>query len=150
MSIWRRFDHGFPSLLTTNVNGRRPALLERSAARLLVDVIHQVSAEEPFQLIAYVVMPDHLHLVAWPQLPITTGRVMKMIKGRFAREYQASRSGKGPFWQSRYHEVALQTDEALWAAVEYVHQNPVAAGLVQQPEDWPWSSARLPVPALSG
>jgi putative transposase len=141
MSIWRRFDHGFPSLLTTNVEGRRPIFRDRAAARFLVEVIHEIAAEEAFQLIAYVVMPDHLHLVAWPRPPVTAGRVMKMIKGRFARRYQAERGQRGAFWQSRYHEEALQSDEALWAAVEYVHHNPVVAGLAENSIEYPWSSA---------
>jgi REP element-mobilizing transposase RayT len=144
MSVWRRFDHGFPSLPTTNVEGRLPIFRDQAAARLMVETICDISAEEPFDLVAYVVMPDHLHLVAWPRSPVTTGRVMKMIKGRFARQYQVSRSSRGPFWQSRYHEQALQTDEALWQAIEYVHHNPVAAGLAQNPADYLWSSARSP------
>lgn len=149
MSVWRRFDHGFPSLLTTNVDGRRPAFRDASAARHLVEVIKQIAAEERFQLLAYVVMPDHFHLIAWPQGNTTTCRVMKMIKGRFAREHQVSRAKSGSFWQSRYHEEALQSEEALWSAVEYVHYNPVVAGLVEDPRDYPWSSARRP-PPLSG
>jgi len=75
---------------------------------------------------------------------------MKMIKGRFARQYQGRRGQRGALWQSRYHEEALQTDEALWAAVEYVHHNPVAAGLVSNPAEYPWSSAGRPIPTLSG
>ena len=146
MSIWRRFNHAFPSLLTTNIQERRPIFRHEAAAKLLVEVIKDVSAEEPFELLAYVVMPDHFHLVAWPQPPVTTGRLMKMIKGRFARQYQAERGHRGALWQSRYHEQALQTDEALCQAVEYVHRNPVAAGLAQNPAGYQWSSARSPLP----
>ena len=150
MSIWRRFDHGFPSLLTTNVRARRPVFGDVTAARHVMKVIQEIAEQEPFELLAFVVMPDHLHLVAWPRPPVTTGRVMKMIKGRFAREYQAERGQRGPFWQERYHEEALTTDEAVLRAVEYVHHNPVEAGLVQSPVDWPWSSASLPRPPVSG
>ena len=151
MSVWCRFDgHGFPCLLTTNVEGRRPAFRDASAAHRLVGIIRAVAAEERFQLIAYVVMPDHLHIVARTPPGLTTGRIMKVVKGGFAREYQASRGEKGSFWQSRYHEKALRSEEALWAAVEYVHYNPVAAGLVRVPAEYPWSSAGLPVPAPSG
>ena len=145
MSVWRRFDgHGFPSLLTTNVEGRRPTFRNPAAAKHLVEVIRQVEIEEAFNLIAYVVMPDHMHLVVWLPPSLSSGRVMKMIKGRFAREYQAKGGKKGSFWQSRYHEKALRCDEELSAAVEYVHHNPVAAGLTVEPATYRWSSAGLP------
>ena len=96
MSVWRRFDgHGFPSLLTTNVEGRRPTFRNPAAAKHLVEVIRQVEIEEAVNLIAYVVMPDHMHLVVWLPPSLSSGRVMKMIKGRFAREYQAKGGEEG-------------------------------------------------------
>jgi REP element-mobilizing transposase RayT len=141
MSIWRRFDHGYPALLTTNVEDRRPVFRDPTAARHLFEVIEQIRAEERFDLLAYVIMPDHLHLIARPHADVTTSRIMKMIKGRFARQHQAPTRRRGPFWQSRFHEKALTTDEALWTAVRYVHQNPVQAGIASSPSVYPWSSA---------
>ncbi len=107
MSIWRRFDHGLPSLLTPNVEGRRPVFRDPAAARHLARVIHEVQGEERFNLLAWVIMPDHLHLVAWPPPGTAPGRVMKSIKGRYAREHQAPTNQRGAFWQSRYHEKSI-------------------------------------------
>jgi REP element-mobilizing transposase RayT len=58
----------------------------------------QIQAEEGFQLLAYVIMPDHLHLVVSLPAHLTTTRVMKMIKGRFARLYNERAGVRSPFW----------------------------------------------------
>jgi REP element-mobilizing transposase RayT len=108
----------------------------------------QIQAEEGFQLLAYVIMPDHLHLVVSLPAHLTTTRVMKMIKGRFARLYNERAGARGPFWQDRFHEEALQSEEQLWTAIQYVVYNPVKAGVVQRPEDYRWSSAGHPSPPV--
>ena len=71
----------------------------------------------------------------------TLSRVVQLIKGRFARAYNQSAGRAGAVWQSRYHERTLRNETALFRAIEYVHQNPVSARLVLEPQDYPWSSA---------
>jgi putative transposase len=66
---------------------------------------------------------------------------MQLLKGRFARRYNQLDGRSGGLWQSRYHERTLLGDDALSNAIEYVHHNPVVAGLVEQPEKYAWSSA---------
>jgi putative transposase len=67
---------------------------------------------------------------------------MQLIKGRFAHRYNELNSSFGNLWQSRYHARILRRESALNAAIRYVHDNPVAAGLVSAPEEFAWSSAR--------
>ncbi|MDO8616242.1 MAG: transposase [Dehalococcoidia bacterium] len=153
MSVWRRFEgHGYPSLVTTNVAERRPIFRSPDAAATLLETIAGVRPQEGIDLLAWVIMPDHLHLVL--QLPpgVRLGRVMQLIKGRFAHRYNRSRLGAGPVWQSRYHERGLRSGEELVAAIHYVHYNPVVAGLAREPEAYVWSSAAAaaPRPDLSG
>src|SRR5438132_1334564 len=124
MSIWRRFsDHGFPSLLTTNVEGRHPIFRDRLAAEMLMEVISEVQLEEQFTLHSYVVMPDHVHLVITVPIGRSLGRVVQLIKGRFAWRYNRSRGDTGKVWQDRYHEAALRSEREFASAVEYVHGN---------------------------
>lgn len=142
MSVYRRFEgHGYPSLITTNVMNRLRLFSERKAASMLLEVLAEVQAGAGVTIFAYVVMPDHIHLVAsWPP-HLRLSRIMRLIKGRFARRWNQQAGLNGSVWQSRYHERALRSEESLARAVDYVHWNPVVAGLVGEPSEFAWSSA---------
>jgi len=142
MSVWKRFHaHGLPSFITTNLEKRRPLLSAERPAQMLLDVVKEVRRETEFKLLAFVIMPDHMHLVLALPPDLRLGRVMQLIKGRFSNRYNELVGGGGRLWQERYHERALRTEAELVAAIEYVHRNPVAAGLVSEAEDFSWSSA---------
>lgn len=141
MSIYRRFpSRSQPSLITTNTHQRVKIFPSAEACELLISVIYQTRSELEFMLLAFAIMPDHFHLVA---LPPENGpaRMLQLIKGRFARTYNANSGRDGPVWQSRYHERILATEKAFSGAIEYVHNNPVVAGLADAPEGYEWSSA---------
>jgi REP element-mobilizing transposase RayT len=107
MSIYRRFpSRGQPSFVTTNTYKRAKLFSLAEACELLISIIYQVRAELQFMLLAFVIMPDHFHLVV---LPPEDGpaRMMQLIKGRFARSYNLQAARDGPVWQSRYHERIL-------------------------------------------
>ncbi len=53
-----------------------------------------------------------------------------------------ARGEKGMLWQGRFFDRALRTVKEYHEKVEYIHRNPLTAGLVRRPEEWPWSSAR--------
>ena len=141
MAIYTRIDHDYPSLVTTVCANRASLFSDPSAADLLIEQIVSLRHALVLRLLAFVVMPDHLHLVvvrcAGTRLPET----MQLIKGRFARRWNTMQRREGPVWQTRYDEKALRTEEALLAAIAYVHQNPVHEGLVTVPEEYRWSSA---------
>lgn len=142
MSVWKRFHgHGLPSLITTNATERRPIFASRPAAEMLLQVIGEVRRETGFKLLAFVIMPDHMHLVLALAGQTICGRVMQLIKGRFANRYNRSAGQTGRLWQERYHERALRSERELLAAIEYVHLNPVEGGLVADAKCFLWSSA---------
>ncbi len=142
MSVWRRYPgHGFPSLITTNVVQRRPIFREARVAGQLLGVIDEVKTQEPVTVHGYVIMPDHLHLVLSVRAEITLGRVVQLIKGRFAWRYNRDKNRSGKVWQDRYHEKALRSEAELLRAVEYVENNPMTGGLADRPEYYRWSSA---------
>jgi putative transposase len=108
---------------------------------MLLEVIREVRTETTFKLLAFVVMPDHLHMVVSLPSELRLGRVMQLIKGRFSNRYHRETGGAGNLWQERYHERTLRTSHQLITAIEYVHGNPVKAELVSQVSDFSWSSA---------
>ena len=141
MSLYTRHNpEGLPSFVTTNTHGRRPILKDPPVADLLVETIYQVRAEVRFLMLAFTIMPDHVHLILVSPAE-RLGLILQLIKGRFARRFNLRSGRSGAVWQSRYHERTLRSDKALANAIEYVHNNPVVARLVAEPSAYRWSSA---------
>lgn len=112
-------------------------------AKVVVDSIHR--GEESlgqYQLHAYAVMPNHVHLLITPK--IAASRLMQSLKGFTAREANKllGRSGQ-PFWQRESYDHWARNAEEFSRIKRYIEWNPVNAGLCDTPEDYAWSSAAL-------
>ena len=93
-----------------------------------------------YELLAWVIMPNHVHVVMKPSRPLPV--VTRWIKGSTARSANLllGRTGR-PFWQYESYDHCVRNGESLRRIIGYVERNPVAAGLVESCEAWPWSSA---------
>jgi len=131
------------------------ALADRSGALLvdeidrLRDALRQLKAEQPLNLAALIVLPDHLHCI-WTLPPGDTDYPTrwKKLKAAFSRNLpktesrSASRVAKGErgIWQRRYWEHTLRDEHDWRRHVDYIHYNPVKHGLVKQVAEWPYST----------
>jgi len=95
-----------------------------------------------FLLLAYVVMPDHMHLLLAPQEQ-TLPQILRDLKSKSGHEIARRRSVPGPIWQPRYFDNIIRRVRHFWEKLDYIHQNPVEAALVGQPHEWKWSSYRF-------
>jgi putative transposase len=94
-----------------------------------------------FYLFGYVVMPTHLHLLFYPHNKDLI-RIMRDLKSKTGFEIARGRGAHGPIWQERYFDAIIRRVRNFWEKLEYIHRNPVEAGIVKNPEDWEWSSYR--------
>lgn len=90
---------------------------------------------------AYCLMPNHVHLVMVPRRADGLRCALGEAHRRFSRKINAREGWRGHLWQERFHSFVMD-EHYLLAAVRYVENNPVRAGLCEHAEDWPWSSAR--------
>jgi putative transposase len=86
-------------------------------------------------------MPNHTHLVAVPRAPDSLRRAIGEAHRRYTVEVNRRESWSGYLWQGRFASFAMD-DRHTAAAARYIELNPVRAGLVSRPEEYPWSSAR--------
>ena len=94
-----------------------------------------------YRLHAFVVMSNHVHLLATPSVP--SAKWLRTLKGFTAHQANAILGRKGaPFWQSESYDHLVRSDEEFGRIQRYIENNPVKAGLVAVPEEFPWSSAR--------
>lgn len=110
-------------------------------ARVVVEGIRFAAAElHYFDLEAYAIMADHVHILVWPHAP--PSRFLKSIKGYSAREANKILGLTGqPFWQRESYEHWVRDSVELEKIRRYIEQNPVKAGLVTRAEEYRWSSA---------
>ena len=108
---------------TTKTYGGRRLLETDRNATLLVDVLRSCVAARKFQLLDFVVMPNHLHLLITVPGGMTIEKAIQLIKGRFSYRLKKDRA---------------DTKESIAGYREYIAQNPVKAGLAESPEQYPY------------
>ena len=99
-------------------------------------------------VIGYVVMPEHVHLLLSEPWASSLATALQALKQSVSRTLALR--GAEPFWQARYYDFNVWTEPKRVEKLRYMHRNPVARGLVAQPEDWPWSSYRHYLTGVEG
>jgi putative transposase len=125
--------------VSVRLHSRRTKLTEPDFA-LLAGAFNRARTLHPFSLTAWVFLPDHWHTICAPRYPVTISLVMKSIKQSSMTAINGRRGAQGELWQPRFVDRALRTVKEYNEKVEYIHMNPVRAGLVRSPQDWTWSS----------
>lgn len=91
-------------------------------------------------IIAYCLMPTHVHLLLKPLKEVGTEEYIGNILNSYARFFNIRHKRNGPLWSGRFKNVRVQSDEQLWHLTRYLHLNPVTAHLIDKPQDWQFSS----------
>ena len=118
----------------------RLPLLEAPGARETVEaVLEQTRARHQARVYAYVLMPEHVHLLVNEPPKIVLAQFLKAVKQMTSRKLRGARE---KFWQQRYYDSNVHGEQVRSEVIRYIHRNPVKRGLVARPEDWPWSSFR--------
>jgi putative transposase len=115
-------------------------LAEAAVARVVVQAIrHGADELKRYDLHAFVVMPNHVHLLVTPH--VANARWLGPLKGFTGAGANRILHRKGPFWQDESYDHLVRSAEEFRKIVGYIEHNPVAAGLVNVAEEYPWSSA---------
>ena len=116
-------------------------LRQVEVASLVMEQLRQVAADGLCWLHAFVVMPNHVHVLRTPQ--VTLADLIRQVKGPTAcHANRLLRRAGEPFWQQEYFDRIVRSEDEFARIRRYVEWNPVKAALVARPENFPWSSAR--------
>lgn len=118
---------------------RLPLLQAPGAWETVEAVLEQTRARHAARVYAYVLMPEHIHLLVNEPPLILLAQFLKAVKQRTSRKLRGVRH---KFWQDRYYDSNVRGEKARSEVIRYIHRNPVERGLVDKPEEWPWSSFR--------
>ena len=125
--------------VTSRGNNRQPICLDDVDFAALEDRLGLVAARHELVVLGYCIMTNHYHLFV--RIPgERLSQAISELNGRFAHRANERHGRGGHLFQSRFHAVQIAGDEYLREVARYVVLNPVRAGLVERPEQWPWSS----------
>ena len=95
---------------------------------------------------AYVLMTNHVHLLITPRLEQSLGKAMQMLGRYYVQYYNYCYQRTGTLWEGRYKATLIDSETYLLTCMRYIELNPVRAGMVINPSDYPWSSYHYNAP----
>lgn len=153
----RRYEiEGHARFLTFSTYNRLPLFGNDAIKDAFAEHLARARGRDGFRLLAWVLMPEHVHLVVWPR-EVLVSRTLSGLKRGFAREVLGrwreleaeilarvtDAQGRQRFWQrGGGYDRNIRDEDELREKIWYIHNNPVTRGLVDRPTDWAWSSAR--------
>ncbi len=112
-------------------------------------IFEEVRQKYEFQVVGYVVMPEHVHLLIGEPDDRSVAVGMQGLKQRMGRQCLARARSRSPkdtvppsFWRTRFYDFNVFSQKKIVEKLDYIHWNPVKRGLVASPEQWRWSSYR--------
>jgi len=139
--IARRVRQAGVYFATTDTWERRALFINAALANIALGQIVSCRDRGYYKLHAFVLMPEHLHLLITPSSETTIEKAMQMIKGGSAHQMGLERPQQFPIWHRGLHDRWIRDAGQFWKAKSYIDQNPVRARLSETPEGYPWSSA---------
>ncbi len=114
-------------------------LSDDRAKLVFEETLEAIRQRHEFFLYGYVIMPNHVHLLLSEPKHHLLSSTLRVLKTETSKKLKGEREH---FWQKRYYDRNIFTQDEWTEKLRYIHRNPVVDGLVENPEDWPWSSYR--------
>jgi putative transposase len=132
--------------VTQRGNRRQPVFFGAQDYAAYRGLIGEACRVQDVSCLAWCLMPNHVHLILVPRSADGLRAALSEAHRRYSRRINQANGWTGYLWQGRFCSYPMD-DAHLMTAIRYVELNPVKAGLAEQAEDWPWSSARAHVSA---
>jgi len=161
-------DNSYAHFVTSKTFNNYPYFKDEYCCRILLENIKFYGNKFDYEILAWVIMYDHLHLILWWNVEekknLTISKIMQWIKGNSAREIidylvlgrrkpllspisfeqrlkaNHRRGLKYRIWQPGFYDFNIYSDKKLQEKENYIHQNPIRAGLVKSIDEYKWSS----------
>jgi putative transposase len=131
---------GYPHHIIQRGNNRQAIFASADDYRELLAMLEQHAGECGVAVHAYVLMSNHLHLLATPETVEGIPEMMQSVGRRYVRYFNRRQGRTGTLWEGRYRSTLIQAERYLLACMVYLDLNPVRAGIAELPAEYPWSS----------
>lgn len=134
------FDGAFAHIISRSINGTR--IFEEAADFLrFKELLLQAKKVFRFQIHHYCLMNTHFHMAVSIASLGLLARGLQQVKWQYTKWFNAKYLHEGPIWRERFKSLLIENESYLHACGLYIEANPVKAGCVEQPYDWPFSSS---------
>jgi putative transposase len=131
---------GYPHHVIQRGNNRQPIFASGADRAFLLALLAENASKFRVAIHAYVLMDNHFHLLVTPETAVGLPQMMQAVGRRYVRYFNDLQGRTGTLWEGRYKSNLIQSERYLLACMIYIDLNPVRAGLVADPKDYPWSS----------
>lgn len=135
---------GFPHHITQRGNYRQTVFEDEEDYVLYLQLLEKYCKKYSLKIWAYCLMSNHVHIIGVPMDENSLAKTFNAVTMKYAQYFNQKRMVKGHLWQGRFYSCILD-ERHLYAAVRYIENNPVRAGIVKKPWEYKWSSARAHV-----
>lgn len=133
---------GYPHHVIQRGNNRQPIVRDDADRMHWLALLAEHSVRFQVAVHAYVLMDNHFHLLATPETETGLPQLMQALGRSYVRYFNNRHGRSGTLWEGRYRSTVVETERYLLACMVYIDLNPVRAGLVAEPAEYPWSSHR--------
>lgn len=130
----------FPHHVIQRGNNRQAIFSDRADYEFLLALMEEHAAKAGVAIHSYVLMSNHFHLLATPDNEQGLAHLMQGVGRRYVRYFNQRHARSGTLWEGRYRSTLIQAERYLLPCMVYTDLNPVRAGLVADPAQYPWSS----------
>ncbi len=136
----RMYFPGLPYHIIQRGNNREACFFEIEDYQYYLELLTELSKRFGVDLHAFVLMTNHIHLLATPKDSDSISRMTKVVGSRYAQYMNKKYQRTGTLWEGRHKSSPVDSEGYLLTCYRYIELNPVAAGMVARPEEYCWSS----------
>lgn len=131
---------GYPHHVIQRGNNRQAIFVDPQDYETMQALLVDSAQKFRVAVHAYALMGNHFHLLVTPADSEALPRMMQAVGRSYVRYFNQRHGRSGTLWEGRYRSTLIQSERYLLACMVYIDLNPVRAGLVARPTEWPWSS----------
>ncbi|WP_286272261.1 transposase [Thalassotalea hakodatensis] len=132
-----------PQHIIQRGNNRQACFYHEKDFKAYLNWLKYYSLKEDVAIHAWVLMTNHVHLLCTPKKPKAVSFMMQGLGRRYVQYFNYSHQRTGTLWEGRYKSCLVQNSNYLLEVYRYIELNPVRAGMVDNPTDYPWSSYQI-------
>jgi putative transposase len=138
----RLFMPGQPLHVIQRGNNRNPIFAADDDYHFYLRCLKEAADAQGLAVHAYVMMTNHVHLLATPEAEFSLSKTMQSIGRRYVQYFNHAYGRTGTLWEGRYKSTLIDSERYLLTCMRYIELNPVRAEMIAHPGDYPWSSYR--------
>jgi len=131
---------GQPQHIIQRGNNREPIFAANDDYLFYLECLQDAAERHDCETHAYVLMTNHVHLLDTPETEQSLPKVLQSVGRRYVQYFNYTYKRTGTLWEGRYNATLIDSEHYLLTCMRYIELNPVRAGMVDHPGDYPWSS----------